>query len=283
MSALAKRVTTAVAMLAFVFASIFALPTRGFALVLLVVVAIASLEWAKLAGFAARARATFAMVVAGIAVAMLFAPAFGFSSGWPPALVFATCGAATVFWLVVAPCWVVARWPMLPQAAMAVIGVLLLVAFWMALVVLHAHSPATLVAAMALVWIADTAAFFAGRRFGRHKLAPQVSPGKTWEGVAGALAGIALYAVACAWFAQRAPDAAPASSRLAMIAAWVAVALVLAAMSIVGDLFESWMKRGAGVKDSGTLLPGHGGVLDRIDALLAAMPATALAVHAWVR
>jgi phosphatidate cytidylyltransferase len=283
MSALAKRVITAVAMLAFVFAAIFALPTRGFALVLLLVVAIASLEWAKLAGFAAGLRIAYAAAVAAIALAMLFAPAFGFAGEWPPLLVFTICGAATVFWLVIAPCWVVARWPMLPRAAMAAIGGLLLVAFWMALVVLHARSPATLVAAMALVWIADTAAFFAGRRFGRHKLAPQVSPGKTWEGVAGALAGVALYAVACAWLGQPAPDASPASSRLAMITGWVAVALVLAAMSIVGDLFESWMKRGAGVKDSGTLLPGHGGVLDRIDALLAAMPATALAVHEWTR
>ncbi len=282
MSALAKRVVTAVAVLAIVFAAIYALPTRGFALALLAVVLMATLEWAKLAGLAPVGRAALAIVVAALALAMLFIPALGFADGWPQSLVFAVCGAATAFWLVGATGWVIVRWPMAPPALLAAIGVLVLVAFWMSVVVLHARSPNTVVAAMALVWIADTMAFFAGRQFGRHKLAPQVSPGKTWEGVAGALAGVAVYAAACAVIVHRAGDA-PVPLWTGIVAGWVAVAIALAAMSIVGDLFESWMKRGAGVKDSGTLLPGHGGVLDRIDALLAAMPATALAVHQWVR
>ena len=140
---------------------------------------------------------------------------------------------------------------------------------------MHARSPLAMLGAMGLVWIADTAAYFSGRRFGGRKLAPTVSPGKTWEGVAGALAAVAVYAALCATLGSTVRSAGA-------IAAWVVVAVMLAAMSVVGDLYESWLKREAGVKDSGALLPGHGGVLDRIDALMAAMPAAALAIDAWL-
>ena len=108
-----------------------------------------------------------------------------------------------------------------------------------------------------------------------------MSPGKTWEGVWGGLFAVAVFAVALVPFARDAgvdgPIGAPA------IAAWIVLALALASLSVLGDLYESWMKRVAGVKDSGTLLPGHGGVLDRIDALLAAMPPAALAAHWFLR
>ncbi|KPK06008.1 MAG: phosphatidate cytidylyltransferase, partial [Betaproteobacteria bacterium SG8_39] len=126
---------------------------------------------------------------------------------------------------------------------------------------------------LALVWIADSAAYFAGRRLGRHKLAPAISPGKTWEGVVGGLAGVQVYAIICA-------STIPAlASRLEGGAAWLLYLSgggLLCAVSIVGDLFESAVKRQASVKDSGTLLPGHGGVLDRIDSALAVLPVVAL-------
>jgi phosphatidate cytidylyltransferase len=145
---------------------------------------------------------------------------------------------------------------------------------------LQAYSPWLVLAAMAIVWIADTAAYFSGRAFGKHKLAPQVSPGKTWEGVFGAWVAVAVYAAILVRFA---PDA---GFRLAVtpltVAAWIAFALVLAAVSVVGDLFESLLKRHANVKDSGSLLPGHGGILDRVDDLLAAMPLAALASHVFL-
>ena len=134
---------------------------------------------------------------------------------------------------------------------------------------------------MATVWIADTAAYFAGRAFGRRKLAPAISPGKTWEGVYGALAAVAAYALAL-WPAARRAGGFD-DSGIAPLAGWIAAALVLAALSVVGDLFESLLKRQAGVKDSGSILPGHGGILDRIDALLAAMPAAALLSLAFTR
>ena len=157
---------------------------------------------------------------------------------------------------------------------LAVAGWIVLIGAWVAIVQLQARSPWLVLAAMAIVWIADTAAYFAGRAFGRRKLAPQISPGKTWEGVYGGLAAVALYALALVPLAASGGFAGTVSP-LAVIA-WVGCALALAALSVVGDLCESLLKRQAGVKDSGRLLPGHGGILDRVDALLAAMPAAAL-------
>ena len=120
-------------------------------------------------------------------------------------------------------------------------------------------------AVLVLVWIADTAAYFSGRRWGRRKLAPSISPGKTWAGAAGGVFGAAAYAMIGGMYLSG--------------AGWplyVALAVVLAALGIVGDLFESAVKRQAGVKDSGALLPGHGGVLDRIDSATAVLPVAAL-------
>lgn len=278
LSALAQRVATAIVLLAALSAAIFLLPSPLFALVLLIALVVpAAFEWARLAGLAAGARVAYALGVGAIALVLLRLPAAGFAGEWPAPLLVAICGAATLFWIVVATPWVTAGWPLRPRALVASIGALVLIATWMALVTLHARSPWTLLAAMGVVFVADTAAFFAGRRFGRRKLAPRVSPGKTWEGVFGALAGVAVYAAACAWWSV------PPASHALHVAAWVGVALVLTAFGIVGDLFESWLKRAAGVKDSGDLLPGHGGMLDRVDALLAAMPPAALAASALLR
>ena len=121
-------------------------------------------------------------------------------------------------------------------------------------------APAFLLGVMAVVWIADTAAYFAGRRFGRHKLAPTISPGKTWEGVAGAFCALALYAGALSMLVGM-----PLLSLGLMVSG-------LLYLSVLGDLFESWIKRVSGMKDSGNILPGHGGVLDRIDALTSTLP-----------
>jgi phosphatidate cytidylyltransferase len=141
-----------------------------------------------------------------------------------------------------------------------VAGVAVLLPTWAALLYLHARGPGVLLGVMAIVWIADTAAYFAGRYFGRHKLAPVISPGKTWEGVAGAFVAVALYAAALSTVVGM-----PLLSLLVMVSG-------LLYLSVLGDLFESWIKRVSGMKDSGTVLPGHGGVLDRIDALTSTLP-----------
>jgi phosphatidate cytidylyltransferase len=126
---------------------------------------------------------------------------------------------------------------------------------------------------MALVWVADIAAYFAGRAFGKRKLAPSISPGKSWEGVYGALAGVTVYMVINGLLGNPLLGAAPG---LGVVVA----TLVLTPVSVLGDLFESAMKREAGVKDSSGLLPGHGGVLDRVDALASTLPVAAL-LAAW--
>ena len=128
---------------------------------------------------------------------------------------------------------------------------------------------------MAAVWVADIAAYFTGRAFGRRKLAPSISPGKSWEGAYGAVAGVCAYGLACLSYIGY-PVAEPGKLVLALVGL-----VAFTAVSIIGDLFESLVKRQAGVKDSGTLLPGHGGILDRIDSLTSTLPLAALVVL-WI-
>src|SRR5206468_8050670 len=121
---------------------------------------------------------------------LLFSPLAGFARGWPDGVVLAVCGPATLFWMLVAPAWLRGQWKPRSPLLIAVVGWLVLVAAWVAVVELQARSPWLALAAMAIVWVADIAAYFAGRAFGRRKLAPSISPGKTWEGVCGGLVAV---------------------------------------------------------------------------------------------
>ncbi len=273
---LKTRIITALVLVPLTLAALFGLPPRAWGAVTLGVVVVAAAEWAGLAALQKRGWMLFVGTTLFTGCVLLLDPAAGFTSerGWPGAIVSWICGAATVFWLLIAPVWLASGRRIVSRPLLAIVGWLVLIATWMAVVALQTRSPGLLLAMMAIVWIADTAAYFAGRRFGRRKLAPSISPGKTWEGVYGALVAVTIYAMlllplAAAAGYTRSPDAFAA-------AIWVALALLLAGLSIVGDLFESQLKRQRGVKDSGTILPGHGGILDRIDALSAAMPPAAL-------
>jgi phosphatidate cytidylyltransferase len=137
----------------------------------------------------------------------------------------------------------------------------------LALLFLRNHSPSLLLAIVGIAIVADTAAYFTGRAFGKHKLAPSISPGKTWEGAVGGAVAVAVYALLL-----------PAPEGIGKLQLIVA-ALALSVLSVLGDLFESWIKRRAGVKDSSQLLPGHGGILDRIDSQLAVLP---VAAFIWI-
>jgi phosphatidate cytidylyltransferase len=153
--------------------------------------------------------------------------------------------------------------------------VLVLWATWVALCAAKMQGTNFLLSVLLLVWVADISAYFAGRAFGRRKLAPSISPGKSWEGVAGALIGVAL--VSQIWIALDAQNPAWSPSLYTLLSQQGALTLLLGllfltVMSVVGDLVESLIKRSAGVKDSSALLPGHGGVLDRVDALLPTLP-----------
>ena len=176
--------------------------------------------------------------------------------------------AALVFWAVAVPLWLSRGVAPEHRIALLASGFVVLAPAGLALAALP---PLQVLAVLVLVWIADTAAYFVGRAFGRRKLAPAISPGKTWEGAAGGVFGALAYAIICGGFTGG--------------VAWlplVAGAALLAVLSIVGDLFESAAKRQAGVKDSGALLPGHGGILDRIDSATATLPVAALLLP-WMR
>ena len=279
-SVLATRVATATVLVVAVLAALFMLPPYGWGFAVLAVITAGAHEWGRLIGLAPKSLALFvaATLCIGAALLAIAPPVPG--SGWPQPVVGVACGLATLFWIALGTPAVLLNWQPRSGLPGALAALIVLIGAFVAVVELQARSPWLVLAAMAIVWIADTAAFFAGRRFGRHKLAPAISPGKSWEGAWGGIVAVAVYAALLVPLASRAGVNTPVNASSVVL--WIAFAIVLAALSIVGDLHESLLKRRAGVKDSGTLLPGHGGILDRTDALLAAMPPVALATLAFV-
>jgi phosphatidate cytidylyltransferase len=231
------------------------------------VAALAAWEWAGLMRQEENARRLYALMTAFFCWQLaqvseqLFPLLFVFSA---------------VFWFLVLPLWLYRRWTLAGNDFVGyLVGLVVILPTWAAMVSLQAQGSWLLLAAMALVWVADVAAYFAGRAFGRHKLAPQISPGKTWEGVAGALIGVVLYGSAVVFLS-------PMSGRIPLpMFGVIGLLLLLTALSVVGDLFESLLKRHAQIKDSSQLLPGHGGVLDRIDSLTSTLPIVAMLAMLW--
>ncbi|MFN6961471.1 MAG: phosphatidate cytidylyltransferase [Rhodocyclaceae bacterium] len=255
---LKARIVTALGLVAGFLAVLFLLPPRAAGVVFALIAALAAWEWAGLMQTPARGSIAYGLLTFGLCLLFWTRPEDGFPLLW---------GLGTLFWLGFAPLWLRLQW----STACATLGLVLILPAWAALVALHERSPLLLLAVMALVWVADISAYFAGRAFGRHRLAPTISPGKTWEGVAGAIAGVLVYGLAVAPFLP----AVRGLDRLVL----AGCLLLLTALSIVGDLFESLAKRQAGVKDSSRLLPGHGGLLDRIDSQLSTLPLVALSLY----
>jgi phosphatidate cytidylyltransferase len=245
--------------------AIFGLDTAQLAVLFGAAVLAAAWEWGRLAGMVSPlARAAYVLFVTALLAAAWWAMS-------DPALVSIILHGALVGWFAAAV-WILVA----PQAGAAstagmrvlkgVAGVLALVPAWLAMLLLHGsagHGPGWVLFLLGLIWVADSGAYFAGRRWGRRKLAPRVSPGKTWAGVYGAFILVLVYALA-------------AASLLGLpMERWVlfvGLSVAMVPVSVVGDLFESLLKRQAGLKDSSHLLPGHGGILDRIDSLTAAAP-----------
>jgi phosphatidate cytidylyltransferase len=251
---LAARLGTAAVLIAGLLAALFFLPPLALTLLIAAVTALAAHEWARLCALQATASAAYAALVA----ACILIPAFGGAPVWIAAV-------GAVFWIVVAP-WCLWRGVHAGQRRLlAVAGVAVLVPAALGLL---AMTPLQVVLVIALTSIADSAAYFTGRRFGRRKLAPTISPGKTWEGVYGAAAASLLFAIAC----QALVPELRASVSGALWLPYLLAAAALCVLGILGDLFESALKRQAGAKDSGKLLPGHGGVLDRIDSATSTLP-----------
>lgn len=250
-------------------AALFLLPPAGWAVFAAALTGAAAWEWAGLAG---RGGVTRTLYAGGLALAGLAAALALVEGALPLQASRGIYGVALLFWVLAVPLWLRAHRCRPPATLLLPVGALVLLPACLALVQLRLAHPALLLLFLAIVWLADIAAYFSGRRFGRRKLAPAISPGKTWAGVYGALAATVVYAVLWAMFL---PAFLPALAR-ASVPRMVALVVVLTVLSIVGDLCESLLKRQAGVKDSGRLLPGHGGVLDRIDALLPVLPVAAL-------
>jgi phosphatidate cytidylyltransferase len=268
---LKQRVVTAVVLFALLVGAL-AWSTVAFELLATAIVAAALGEWLQLVGWP-RGQAVAGAVVFGAA---LFVVALAMPERIEQALLPLSV-LATIIWaalaaLLMRPDAMSVR---MPRGLSTVLAVVLTSAAWVALVHFLLEGAVALLSVLFIVWVADTAAYFAGRAFGKRKLAPHISPGKTWAGVAGAVVavvGVALIAH------QVAPGATLLSNRLlATLGVAGAVLLcVVVLLSIVGDLFESLLKRQAGVKDSSHLLPGHGGFYDRVDALLPTLPLAAL-------
>jgi phosphatidate cytidylyltransferase len=281
---LKQRVITALVLLLILLPALFYHSPAPFCAIALLLIAAAAWEWARLNGYgpAASLLAGLATVVACTATWWLG----GLER--PLALLWILAGAAWVL----AGAWVLHRgvlaWSGHSRTVRLVAGLAALWLAWLAVAQARVVGINFLLSILVLVWVADIFAYFAGRAFGgrisRSKLAPSISPGKSWEGVWGGMVGVLVLAFGWRW-----ADAAWAAtvpslfSHVGSKGGWLLLisAVFMAAMSVVGDLFESLVKRSAGVKDSSGLLPGHGGVLDRIDALLPILPLAMMLHSVW--
>lgn len=281
---LRTRVLTAVVLLFALLAAALYLPSRLFDVLLLLIAALAAYEWLMLVRphrlFAAGLSA--AMFVAGL-LALEFSTPVGEATAGQGAGLLPIYGFAAVFWVLAAP---LALKLLAPIGGRRWAGIILALALpwalWLSLIQADGIGKGFLLSVLVLVWVADTAAYFAGRAFGKKKLAPKISPAKTWAGVFGALIANSLLALG---FGLNLFGLAQPQENLFGFLAYklglgglLLTVAGLTMVSVVGDLYESMLKRAADVKDSGALLPGHGGVFDRIDAQLAVFPVTMLVV-----
>lgn len=250
---LKQRIVTAIILLPIMLGMLFS-ASNGTWAIFSGAIAIATLaEYSNMSGINAKERSIYCL---GTAIFFLLA----LLGDWKlPSLAWLI---ALFFWFILMPLWLKKKWTLRGNWQAYVVGWVIVIPFWFALVQLRAGGQASvsLFSIMCLVWVADIAAYFCGKTFGQNKIAPTISPGKSWEGAIGGAVCVMIYmtiARAAAW--------------LNFDTSWITtmlISLVLTAVSIGGDLLESWFKRSAGMKDSGHVLPGHGGVFDRVDALI---------------
>ena len=262
---LKQRIITAIILVAVVFAAVILLPPNFFAAACLVVfLTLGGWEWARLIGLQEMARAW--SVIALIAIGLII---------YLTGLAWYMIAVGVVWWVMILGLLTVYRQDSDFYSSrswlLSLSGILVLISAWLAITRLQAHDPKLVLYLIFLVAATDTGAYFVGKAIGENKLAPHLSPGKTREGAKGGLAAALLWAVlGAAYFGFHG-------------SAWMyflLLSILVAAISVAGDLFESLIKREGGYKDSGTLLPGHGGILDRIDGLLAALPVFVLGLSA---
>ncbi|CAG0969045.1 phosphatidate cytidylyltransferase [Methylophilaceae bacterium] len=273
---LITRLATSFVLISGFLAALFFLPDAYWAILTLAIIGLALAEWAALVKFNTAGQYSYVLITVLLFGGLILAELPGLEV-LQSQVIFYGILAGAIFWLVLAPIWLITRYRISNKLLLAITGWMVLIPTWLSLLLLKSASFLALVdlqgasvwlllAVMITVWIADSAAYFVGKRFGRHKLAPQISPGKTWEGAIGAWFVVGLYGIGlCLYFG---------------ISFWLVLALWgITLFSIIGDLFESLIKRHSDAKDSGSILPGHGGVLDRIDGLTSSLPLVAFFVY----
>lgn len=271
---LKTRIITALLLFVFFVSALFFSSPAVWVVLATAVAALAAWEWGALQAFGAQSRVALAVAVLSFAalIASLYPEALGlgagfsYQAGWGLGRWFYV--PVTIFWVLVVPVWMRMRWSLPRSLTGSLIGMLLILPTWLALIQLRQLGAWALIGLMAVVWVADTGAYFFGRRFGRAKLAPNISPGKTWEGAVGGAALVVIYGLAIGFGFSLVSSSEIAFLMLGMLA--------FAVLSVIGDLFESLLKRQAGLKDSSAILPGHGGILDRIDSLTSTLPIASL-------
>lgn len=265
---LKTRILTAIIILPLFLSALFFLRDIFWAIVLLSLTVIGSREWSRLAGFSVRNTIIFMLLTTFIGGELLFQMSESLKTNVYSSDLIWVYIVSAAFWIICVPPYLNQLYTIKNPLLLMLAGWMLLLPTCLALYQLRAISPALLLGLMATIWISDTAAYFTGRSLGKRKLASQISPNKTWEGVFGALVAVFIYGLVWDfWFIEE-----------SLAAKLIPLLLLMAILGIIGDLYESLMKRQAGVKDSGNILPGHGGILDRIDALTASLPFAILAL-----
>ena len=271
---LKTRIFTAVILFLVFFLALFYLPPVGWLVFATLVAAVAAWEWGAVMTLHGSSRLVLGVVMVGIcaAIAAIYPEALGLGNGfreaaWHLGRWFYFPAAA--FWLLVVPLWMKRHWLLPKSVPGLLVGLLVILPTWLALVQLkQAGGELVLISIMATVWIADIAAYAFGRTMGKHKLAPRISPGKTWEGAVGGGVAVVVYGFI---LSPKMPSVLSENEVLLF-----SLLVLFTAISVIGDLFESLLKRQAGLKDSSNILPGHGGMLDRIDSLTSTLPLVAL-------
>ena len=263
---LKTRIITAALLIAALLPALFVASNFTWAAIMLAVSILALYEWAKLINLSPTISIAYALVCATLGIVLLILmEQFGFHWLFYQSLIVFVISAT--FWLLLVPillrkCFIVEN-----KLLLMLIGFFMIAPLWLAFIFAKGANPWLLLTLLATIWIADSAAYFAGKRFGKHKLAPSISPGKTWEGVLGALLAVTIFGLILTM------------AELVTHLAIFPLLWIVAALGVVGDLFESLIKRQFGKKDSGNLLPGHGGILDRIDGLLPSLPIAVLSIY----
>ena len=274
---LKTRIITAIIILLIVLLALFAFPSWAWGIFTLGIAAAACWEWGGFCAFNNNGKRLYFALTASFLAAIFFT--YWYSQFIMQVALYSFIVSA-VFWFILAPLWLARAARSKSGVIMAITGWVVILPMWLALLTLHDKSPWMLLTFAAIVWVADVFAYFVGRALGKHKLASEISPGKTVEGTVGGMVGVALYFFIWQHFSANVNWRGMAwAFELREDGLWLlGFFILLGLLSVLGDLFESWMKRGVGLKDSSHLLPGHGGLLDRIDALTATLPIAGLYV-----